>query len=141
MTQTNPSLALLPFGGSFKRFSPTGMKSPEHNIVTGHPPAYAVVSSPTILHQPSALNGKQPAVFPRTSQTIVNPSCFPFGKLEIGVLCSAALMPTLAPMLRETHIFRIRVTSDHKRHTVDGRNPAPPKKPWNDDSPANTNKQ
>ena len=24
-------------------------------------------------------------------------------------------------------------------HTVDGRNPAPPKKPWNDDSPANTN--
>ena len=24
--------------------------------------------------------------------------------------------------------------------TVDGRNPAPPKKPWNDDSPANTNK-
>ena len=26
-------------------------------------------------------------------------------------------------------------------HTVDGRNPAPPKKPWNDDPPANTNKQ
>ena len=25
--------------------------------------------------------------------------------------------------------------------TMDGRNPAPPKKPWNDDSPANTNKQ
>ena len=25
--------------------------------------------------------------------------------------------------------------------TVDGRNPAPPKKPWNDDSPVNTNKQ
>ena len=24
-------------------------------------------------------------------------------------------------------------------HTVDGRNPAPPKKPWNDDSPVNTN--
>ena len=27
------------------------------------------------------------------------------------------------------------------RDTVDGRNPAPPKKPWNDDSPVNTNKQ
>ena len=26
-------------------------------------------------------------------------------------------------------------------HTVDRRNPAPPKKPWNDDSPVNTNKQ
>ena len=26
-------------------------------------------------------------------------------------------------------------------HTVDGRNPAPPKKPWNDDSPVNTNTQ
>ena len=26
-------------------------------------------------------------------------------------------------------------------HTVDGRNPTPPKKPWNDDSPVNTNKQ
>ena len=26
-------------------------------------------------------------------------------------------------------------------HTVDGRNPAPPKKPWNVDSPGNTNKQ
>ena len=25
-------------------------------------------------------------------------------------------------------------------HTVDGRNPAPPKKPCNDDSPVNTNK-
>ena len=25
--------------------------------------------------------------------------------------------------------------------TVDGRNPAPPKKPWKDDSPVNTNKQ
>ena len=25
-------------------------------------------------------------------------------------------------------------------HTVDGRNPAPPKKPWNEDSPVNTNK-
>ena len=24
---------------------------------------------------------------------------------------------------------------------MDGRNPAPPKKPWNDDSPANTNEQ
>ena len=27
------------------------------------------------------------------------------------------------------------------QHTVDGRNPAPPKKPRNDDSPVNTNKQ
>ena len=26
-------------------------------------------------------------------------------------------------------------------HTVDGRNPAPPKKPWNHDSPVHTNKQ
>ena len=26
-------------------------------------------------------------------------------------------------------------------HTVDGRNPAPPKKPWNDDSLVNANKQ
>ena len=26
-------------------------------------------------------------------------------------------------------------------NTVDGRNPAPPKKPWNDDSPVNTNNQ
>ena len=25
------------------------------------------------------------------------------------------------------------------RHTVDGQNPAPPKKPWNDDSPIPTN--
>ena len=25
-------------------------------------------------------------------------------------------------------------------HTVDGRNPAPPKKPWDDDSSVNTNK-
>ena len=25
--------------------------------------------------------------------------------------------------------------------TVDGRNPAPPKKPWNDESPVNTNQQ
>ena len=28
-----------------------------------------------------------------------------------------------------------------KRRTVDGRNPAPPQKPWNDDSSANTNNQ
>ena len=27
------------------------------------------------------------------------------------------------------------------RCTVDGRNPAPPKKPWNDESPVNANKQ
>ena len=27
-----------------------------------------------------------------------------------------------------------------KHDTVDGRNPAPPKKPWNCDSPVNTNK-
>ena len=28
-----------------------------------------------------------------------------------------------------------------KDHRLDGRNPAPPKKPWNDDSPVSTNKQ
>ena len=28
-----------------------------------------------------------------------------------------------------------------RENTVDGRNPAPPKKPWNDNSPVNTNKQ
>ena len=35
---------------------------------------------------------------------------------------------------------RPRMASDALRHTVDGRNPAP-KKPWNDDFLANTNKQ
>ena len=29
----------------------------------------------------------------------------------------------------------------HEHHIVDGRNPAPPKKPWNDDSLVNTNQQ
>ena len=32
----------------------------------------------------------------------------------------------------------MKLTSDP---TVDGQNPAPPKKPWNNDSPVNTNKQ
>ena len=35
--------------------------------------------------------------------------------------------------------FSVRVMLEG--HTVDGRNPAPPEKPWNDDSPVNTNKQ
>ena len=33
-----------------------------------------------------------------------------------------------------------RVRASSAGHTVDGRNPAPPMKPWNDDSPVNTNK-
>ena len=28
----------------------------------------------------------------------------------------------------------------HPQNTVGGQNPAPPKKPWNDDSPVNTSK-
>ena len=37
--------------------------------------------------------------------------------------------------------MRNGMTPVHHVQTVDGRNPAPPKKPWNDDSNVNTNEQ
>ena len=46
----------------------------------------------------------------------------------------------------ESHRIRARPEKHKCRltswvHTVGGHNPAPPKKPWNDESPVNTNKQ
>ena len=43
------------------------------------------------------------------------------------------------PWTRSRSITRMIPKADAV-HTVDGRNPAPPKKPWNDDSPVNTHK-
>ena len=44
--------------------------------------------------------------------------------------------------LRRCSLDRSQCRVRHRlHHTVDGRNPAPPKKPWNRDSPVNTNKQ
>ena len=47
------------------------------------------------------------------------------GKGKGGLLCRDSVLWEGAPLI----------------HTVDGRNPAPPKKPCNDDSPVNTNKR
>ena len=40
---------------------------------------------------------------------------------------------------KQSKISRPQIRPE-SRHTVDGRNPAPPQRPWKDDSPVNTNK-
>ena len=50
--------------------------------------------------------------------------------------------PRISAMDSTDSLARCRVEARRpERPTVDGRNPAPPKKPWNDDSPVNTNNQ
>ena len=60
---------------------------------------------------------------------------------------SIIICPTdsnILPLAKQTKADSLccnaRVCNPKKSHTVDGRNPAPPKNPWIDDSPVNTNK-
>ena len=56
-------------------------------------------------------------------------ACEPAGRCQAALVSRVSRRPGTSPI------------KWNSPHTVDGRNPAPAKKPWNDHSPVNSNKQ
>ena len=84
-------------------------------------------------HQPEGGSG-------RHSQTLTAPSSAPFQGLKLGNQePSRKRIPTRAR--GDTGLEEKTLTALPKVLVLRRRNPAPRKKPWNDDSPVNTNKQ